>query len=56
MCLPASVSACPPPTPPPTSACLEDKRRFCPDVEPGDARVKDCLEDHLKEPDFSPTW
>ncbi|CAI5966169.1 unnamed protein product [Closterium sp. NIES-64] len=37
-------------------ACLEDKRRFCPDVLPGDARVKDCLESHLHDSDFSKTW
>ncbi|GJP32519.1 hypothetical protein CLOM_g17147 [Closterium sp. NIES-68] len=36
-------------------ACLEDKRRFCPDVLPGDARVKDCLELHLLDSDFSKT-
>ncbi|CAI5991320.1 unnamed protein product [Closterium sp. NIES-65] len=36
-------------------ACLEDKRRFCPDVLPGDARVKDCLESHLHDSDFSKT-
>ncbi|CAI5467231.1 unnamed protein product [Closterium sp. Yama58-4] len=36
-------------------ACLEDKRRFCPDVLPGDARVKDCLESHLQDSDFSKT-
>ncbi|CAI5958736.1 unnamed protein product, partial [Closterium sp. NIES-64] len=34
-------------------ACLQDKRRFCPDVPPGDARVKDCLEEHRLEADFS---
>ncbi|GJP29711.1 hypothetical protein CLOM_g19337 [Closterium sp. NIES-68] len=34
-------------------ACLEDKRRFCPDVPPGDARVKDCLEEHRLEAEFS---
>ncbi|CAI7795594.1 unnamed protein product [Closterium sp. NIES-54] len=34
-------------------ACLQDKRRFCPDVPPGDARVKDCLEEHRLEEDFS---
>ncbi|CAI5512031.1 unnamed protein product [Closterium sp. Naga37s-1] len=36
-------------------ACLDDKRRFCPDVLPGDARVKDCLEEHRSEPEFSKT-
>eukprot|EP00271_Cylindrocystis_brebissonii_P014317 TRINITY_DN3562_c0_g8_i1.p1 TRINITY_DN3562_c0_g8~~TRINITY_DN3562_c0_g8_i1.p1 ORF type:complete len:1638 (-),score=492.31 TRINITY_DN3562_c0_g8_i1:1373-6286(-) len=34
-------------------ACLLDKRKFCPEVTPGDARVKDCLENHRLEPDFS---
>ncbi|CAI7866364.1 unnamed protein product [Closterium sp. NIES-53] len=34
-------------------ACLEDKRRFCADVVPGDARVKDCLETHRHDSDFS---
>ncbi|CAI5528209.1 unnamed protein product [Closterium sp. Naga37s-1] len=34
-------------------ACLEDKRRFCADVVPGDARVKDCLETHRHHSDFS---
>ncbi|CAI5969484.1 unnamed protein product [Closterium sp. NIES-64] len=34
-------------------ACLEDKRRFCADVVPGDARVKDCLEAHRRDSDFS---
>eukprot|EP00270_Netrium_digitus_P010393 TRINITY_DN3221_c1_g1_i5.p1 TRINITY_DN3221_c1_g1~~TRINITY_DN3221_c1_g1_i5.p1 ORF type:complete len:932 (-),score=260.15 TRINITY_DN3221_c1_g1_i5:314-3109(-) len=35
-------------------ACLNDKKKFCKDVIPGDARVKDCLEDHRLDPDFSP--
>eukprot|EP00271_Cylindrocystis_brebissonii_P019065 TRINITY_DN562_c0_g3_i1.p1 TRINITY_DN562_c0_g3~~TRINITY_DN562_c0_g3_i1.p1 ORF type:complete len:1830 (+),score=464.44 TRINITY_DN562_c0_g3_i1:323-5812(+) len=35
-------------------ACLADKRQFCADVIPGDARVKDCLEDHHEDPAFSP--
>ncbi|CAI5946646.1 unnamed protein product [Closterium sp. NIES-64] len=51
----------PPHSPPPNSscvahmgaACLEDKRRFCADVVPGDARVKDCLEAHRRDSDFS---
>lgn len=27
--------------------------QFCADVEPGDSRVKDCLEDNMDEDDFS---
>lgn len=27
--------------------------QFCEDVEPGDSRVKDCLEDNMNEDDFS---
>eukprot|EP00850_Spirogloea_muscicola_P014522 SM000105S13867 [mRNA] locus=s105:179263:185692:- [translate_table: standard] len=34
-------------------ACLNDKRKFCNDVTPGDARVKDCLESHRLDPDFT---
>jgi Golgi apparatus protein 1 len=34
--------------------CLADKKRFCADVEPGHARVKDCLEENRLSPDFSP--
>ncbi|CAI7772384.1 unnamed protein product [Closterium sp. NIES-54] len=37
-------------------ACLNDQRRFCADVKYGDARVKDCLEDHRLDPEFSPSW
>eukprot|EP00271_Cylindrocystis_brebissonii_P000507 TRINITY_DN1061_c0_g3_i1.p1 TRINITY_DN1061_c0_g3~~TRINITY_DN1061_c0_g3_i1.p1 ORF type:complete len:958 (-),score=202.65 TRINITY_DN1061_c0_g3_i1:1362-4235(-) len=33
--------------------CLNDKKKFCPDIAPGDARVKDCLEEHHLDPDFS---
>jgi len=29
--------------------CMPDKRKFCKDVEPGNARAKDCLEEHRKE-------
>ncbi|CAI7856614.1 unnamed protein product [Closterium sp. NIES-53] len=36
-------------------ACLNDQRRFCADVKYGDARVKDCLEDHRLDPEFSPS-
>eukprot|EP00271_Cylindrocystis_brebissonii_P009749 TRINITY_DN2493_c0_g1_i1.p1 TRINITY_DN2493_c0_g1~~TRINITY_DN2493_c0_g1_i1.p1 ORF type:complete len:1041 (-),score=222.27 TRINITY_DN2493_c0_g1_i1:278-3400(-) len=36
-------------------ACLNDKKKFCNDVAPGDARVKDCLEMHHLDPDFSPS-
>ena len=28
--------------------------QFCPDVQPGNARAKECLEEHREEPDFSP--
>eukprot|EP00898_Chlorokybus_atmophyticus_P002052 jgi/Chlat1/2848/Chrsp194S08770 len=34
-------------------ACMVDKNKFCPDVPPGDARVKNCLEDHREDPGFS---
>ena len=34
--------------------CLGDKKKFCEDVEPGNARVKDCLEENRLYPDFSP--
>lgn len=33
--------------------CLSDKKRFCPDVEPGSSRVKDCLEEHRNDKGFS---
>eukprot|EP00898_Chlorokybus_atmophyticus_P007954 jgi/Chlat1/815/Chrsp104S01269 len=36
------------------NACLVDKNKFCADVPPGNARVKDCLEDHRDDADFSP--
>ncbi|GJP37078.1 hypothetical protein CLOM_g21523 [Closterium sp. NIES-68] len=35
-------------------ACLNDQRKFCADVKYGDARVKDCLEDHRLDAEFSP--
>eukprot|EP00897_Mesotaenium_endlicherianum_P000593 jgi/Mesen1/10534/ME000083S10041 len=35
-------------------ACLNDKKKFCPEVIPGDARVKDCLEANRLKDDFSP--
>ncbi|CAI7919345.1 unnamed protein product, partial [Closterium sp. NIES-53] len=35
-------------------ACLNDQRKFCADVKYGDARVKDCLEDHRLDDEFSP--
>ncbi|KAG1658887.1 hypothetical protein FOA52_000675 [Chlamydomonas sp. UWO 241] len=31
------------------SKCLPDKREFCTDIEPGGARVKECLEGHRHE-------
>lgn len=31
------------------SRCLNDKKKFCKDVEPGSARTKDCLEEHRLE-------
>lgn len=31
------------------SKCMPDKRKFCKDVEPGNARAKDCLEEHRRE-------
>eukprot|EP00899_Mesostigma_viride_P006852 jgi/Mesvir1/16168/Mv08435-RA.1 len=34
-------------------ACMADKDKFCPEVRPGNARVKDCLEDHRNDPGFS---
>lgn len=34
-------------------ACMADKKTFCNDVKPGNARVKDCLEEHRNEPNFS---
>jgi Cysteine rich repeat len=34
--------------------CLTDKRKFCPDVAPGNGRAKACLEEHRKESGFSP--
>mmetsp|Transcript_18814 Transcript_18814/g.52452 ORF Transcript_18814/g.52452 Transcript_18814/m.52452 type:complete len:892 (-) Transcript_18814:83-2758(-) len=34
-------------------ACLQDKRRFCPDVKPGANRAKECLEDSREETGFS---
>jgi len=35
------------------SKCINDKKKFCPDVAPGNAKVKDCLEEHRTDPDFS---
>lgn len=35
------------------TACRGDQQRFCPDVEPGSNRVKECLEEHLEKPKFS---
>lgn len=33
--------------------CIREKRKFCGDVEPGSAKVKDCLELHRKDEGFS---
>lgn len=33
--------------------CVVDKRKFCQDIEPGAARVKDCLEANRHKPTFS---
>lgn len=35
------------------SKCMGDKKMFCNDVAPGNARVKDCLEQHRLEEGFS---
>ncbi len=31
------------------SACFDDAKKFCSDVEPGGGRIIGCLEDHSKE-------
>ncbi|GLI58992.1 hypothetical protein VaNZ11_000814 [Volvox africanus] len=31
------------------SKCLPDKRKFCKDIEPGNARTKDCLEENREQ-------
>ncbi|CAL5218414.1 g90 [Coccomyxa viridis] len=36
-------------------ACLADKKKFCADVPPGNARAKECLEDNREAPGFSAT-
>lgn len=36
------------------SKCLDDKKRFCKEVMPGSARVKECLEENRLKEDFSP--
>lgn len=33
--------------------CLGDKKKFCPDIKPGNSRAKDCLEEHRKDAGFS---
>lgn len=33
--------------------CASDKKKFCNNVQPGNARVKDCLEDHRHKQGFS---
>ncbi|PNH09949.1 Golgi apparatus protein 1 [Tetrabaena socialis] len=32
--------------------CIREKRKFCAEVEPGSAKVKDCLETHRKDEGF----
>ena len=32
--------------------CLNDKKKFCKDVKPGNSRAKDCLEEHRNDPGF----
>eukprot|EP00884_Botryococcus_braunii_P009912 jgi/Botrbrau1/18922/Bobra.177_2s0076.1 len=34
--------------------CMGDKKKFCPKIEAGNARVKDCLEENRNKEDFSP--
>ncbi|CAK0736969.1 hypothetical protein CVIRNUC_000833 [Coccomyxa viridis] len=34
-------------------ACLADKKKFCADVPPGNARAKECLEDNREKPGFT---
>ncbi|KAI8477290.1 MAG: hypothetical protein J3K34DRAFT_398918 [Monoraphidium minutum] len=34
--------------------CLNDQKKFCEDVEPGHARVQECLEDSMDDEEFSP--
>ncbi|BFI14492.1 golgi apparatus protein 1 [Marchantia polymorpha subsp. ruderalis] len=36
-------------------ACEDDKKKFCADVRPGNARIKDCLENFRMDPGFSKT-
>ncbi|KAK9820440.1 hypothetical protein WJX72_010380 [[Myrmecia] bisecta] len=33
--------------------CMADKKAFCADVKPGGAKIKDCLEEHREDPQFS---
>ncbi|KAK9797745.1 hypothetical protein WJX73_005342 [Symbiochloris irregularis] len=33
--------------------CMGDKQKFCPDIKPGGARAKDCLESHRDDAGFS---
>eukprot|EP00958_Prasinococcus_capsulatus_P008020 scaffold751_cov395-Prasinococcus_capsulatus_cf.AAC.27 len=35
------------------NACMGDYKKFCKDIKPGNARAKDCLEDHREDPEFS---
>jgi hypothetical protein len=35
------------------TACEADVKRFCPNIEPGGGRLRDCLKSHVKE--LSPT-
>jgi Golgi apparatus protein 1 len=34
-------------------ACMADSKKFCADIKPGNARVKDCLEDNREKAEFS---
>ncbi|KAL3684822.1 hypothetical protein R1sor_002844 [Riccia sorocarpa] len=36
-------------------ACENDKQKFCANVRPGNARIKDCLENSRLDPEFSQT-
>lgn len=33
--------------------CLKDKKKFCPDIAPGNAAAKECLEEHREEEGFT---
>lgn len=36
-----------------SQACQADRTKFCPDVQPGKGRVIECLENHIKDKEFS---